>query len=128
MFILVYVDDIIITSSSSHAIPALLKKLRDDFALKDLGDLHYFLGIAVNKVKNGIVLSQDKYAIDLLKRAGMSMCKPVNMPLAMSEKISAHIDTPLGPKDVTRYRSIVSALQYLTLTRLDLANAVNKVC
>jgi hypothetical protein len=127
MFILVYVDDIIINSSNSNATSVLLKKLGDDFALKDLCDLHYFLGITVSKVKDGIVLSEDKYAIDLLKRPDMSSCKPVNTPLATSEKLSAHIGTPLGPQDATKYRSIVGALQYLTLTRPDLAFVVNKV-
>jgi histone deacetylase 1/2 len=49
MFILVYVDDIIVASSSQEAIKALLKDLEREFALKDLGDLHYFLGIEVKK-------------------------------------------------------------------------------
>jgi hypothetical protein len=109
-------------------VATLLEKLRDDFALKDLGDLHYFLGIEVNKVKDGIILSQDKYACDLLKRAGMTECKPASMPLATGGKLMAHSGTQLGSADATKYRSIVGALQYLTLTRLDLAFAVNKVC
>jgi hypothetical protein len=45
MYVLVYVDDIIVTSSTAQAVPMLIKNLGDDFALKDLGDLHYFLGI-----------------------------------------------------------------------------------
>jgi hypothetical protein len=53
-------------------VATLLEKLRDDFALKDLGDLHYFLVIEVNKIKDEIILSQDKYACDMLKRAGMA--------------------------------------------------------
>jgi hypothetical protein len=48
MFLLVYVDDIIVASSSSSVIDALLRDLNDDFALKDLGPLHYFLGIKCN--------------------------------------------------------------------------------
>jgi len=62
MFVLVYVDDIIVASSTPQATSALLGDLKEDFALKDLGDLHYFLGIEVNKVKDGILLTQDKYA------------------------------------------------------------------
>ncbi|KAK1616409.1 hypothetical protein QYE76_021926 [Lolium multiflorum] len=64
MFILVYVDDIIVASSSDAATTALLRKLNHDFALKDLGDLHFFLGIEVKKSSNGIVLTQEKYAMD----------------------------------------------------------------
>lgn len=85
MFVLVYVDDIIVASSSEKATTALLQDLKGDFALKDLGELHYFLGIEVSKVQNGIVLSQDKYANDLLKRVGMTNCKPANTPLSVSE-------------------------------------------
>jgi hypothetical protein len=57
MFILVYVDDIIVTSSKPQTVMTLLKNLCGDFALKDLGYLHYFLGIEVKKVHDGIVLS-----------------------------------------------------------------------
>jgi histone deacetylase 1/2 len=58
----------------------------------------------------------------------MSGCKPVSTPLSTSEKLSAFEGTLLGPNDATRYRSIVGALQYLTLTRPDIAFSVNKVC
>jgi hypothetical protein len=57
IFVLVYVDDIIMASSSPSATTALLQNLEKDFALKDLGDLHYFLGIEVTKIKNEILLS-----------------------------------------------------------------------
>jgi hypothetical protein len=116
MLILVYVDDIIITSSKPQAVSTLLQKLGDEFALKDLGDLHFFLRIEVKKVKDGIILLQDKYTGDLLKRVGMSMCKLVSSPL-VGGKLVAHVGTPLGPEDEKHYRSIVGALQYLTLTR-----------
>jgi len=76
----------------------------------------------------GIVLSQDKYASDLLKSVGMSSCKPVSAPLSASEKLTLNEGTPLGPKDTTHYRSVVGALQYLTLTRPDISYSVNKVC
>jgi hypothetical protein len=90
--------------------------------------LHYFLGIEVNKCTDGIVLTQGKYVSDLLKNACMTNCKPVSTPLSTSEKLSLHSGSPLGPEDATRYRSIVGALQYLTLTRPDIAFSVNKVC
>jgi histone deacetylase 1/2 len=58
MFVLIYVDDIIVASSVPSATTALLSDLNKEFALKDLGDLHYFLGIEVNKASDGIVLSK----------------------------------------------------------------------
>jgi hypothetical protein len=65
------VDDIIITSFSSSAVEALLRDLKSDFALKDLGPLSYFLGIEVKEATDGICLSQIKYNTDLLQRIGM---------------------------------------------------------
>jgi hypothetical protein len=106
----------------------LLHKLGNEFALKDLGDLHYFLGIEVQKVFDGIVLTQDKYASDLLQNVGMLNCKLVASPMSTSDKLSICEGTHLGWHDSTQYRSIVGALQYLTLTRHDISFAVNKVC
>jgi histone deacetylase 1/2 len=125
---LIYVDDIIVASSSQAATDALLRDLRQEFALKDLGDLHYFLGIEVTHASHGLVLNQAKYAHDILVRANMSACTTMPTPLSSTEKISAREGVLLGPEDSTRYRSMVGALQYLTLTRPDISYAVNKVC
>jgi hypothetical protein len=128
MFILVYVDNIIVASSSQTATMALLRNLAKEFALKDLGGLHFFLGIEMSKINEGILLTQRKYAMDLVKRAGMNSCNPVSTPISTTEKLSSDVGDPLGPNDATSFRSIVGGLQYLTLTRPDLAFAVNKVC
>jgi hypothetical protein len=85
---------------------ALLKDLNHEFALKDLGYLHFFLGVEVNKVDNGIVLSQAKYAQDILTRVGMVNCTGVATPLSASEKLTAHQGDLLGPADSTNYRSM----------------------
>jgi hypothetical protein len=128
IYVLVYVDDIIVVSSSQSATVALLHNLEKDFALKDLGDLHYFIGIEVTKIKDGILLSQSKYAMDILQRAGTSKCKVVATPLSSSEKLCVQGGDALGSVDATAYRSIVGGLQYFMLTRLDVAFSVNKVC
>jgi hypothetical protein len=128
IFALIYVDDIIVTSSSDHAITALLKDLNENFAIKDLGDLHFFLGIEVKRNSDGLILTQEKYAADLLARVGMSKCTTCPTPLSTSDKLSLTDGSPLGPADSTEYRSIVGALQYLTLTRPDLSFSVNKIC
>jgi hypothetical protein len=72
IFILVYVDDIIVTSSSQDVVHALLQDLKKEFALKDLGDLHYFLGIEVQRSKDGLLMKQQRYATDILLRVGMT--------------------------------------------------------
>ena len=58
IYILVYVDDIIVANSSPKATTALLKDPQKDFALKDLCDLHYFLGIKLRRSNDGLVLTQ----------------------------------------------------------------------
>jgi hypothetical protein len=106
MFLPMYVDDIIVISSSPAAVDALLKDSRSEFALKDPGNLHYFLGIQVMKKGNSLVLFQEKYASDLLNKVGMEKCKPVATPLSTSEKMSIEVGTRLGENDSTRYRSV----------------------
>lgn len=71
MFLLIYVDDIIVVSSSTKAVDALLSKLRSDSALKDPGPLHFFLGIVVQQITDGLLLTQEKYTKDLLHRLNM---------------------------------------------------------
>jgi predicted RecB family nuclease len=128
MYVYVYVDDVIVASSSSEATTVLLHDLVKDFALKDLGELYYFLGIEVTKTQQGIMLSQRKYYEDLLRKAGMQNCKAISTPLSTTERLSSHVAELLGPNDATNYRTLVGGLQYLTLTRLDLSFSVNKIC
>jgi hypothetical protein len=122
------VDDIIVASSSSFAVDALLCDLREDFALKDLGGLHYFQGNEVHKMRDGLLLTQEKYATELLEKANMKNCKSVSTRLPTAEKLSIEGGVLLEHEDSMRYRSIVGALQYLTLTRPYIAFSVNKVC
>ena len=73
-------------------------------------------------------MTQERYATDILKRVNMQLCKPISTPLSTTEKLSVTSGTRLGTEDSTRYRSVVGALQYLTLTRPDISFFVNKVC
>jgi hypothetical protein len=121
VFFLIYVDDIIVTNSSDHAIAAFVKDLNDDFAIKDLGELHYFLEIEVRKIQDSLLLTQEKYAMDILEKVGMRQCKS-------TPTLSLVSSDPLDSEDSTKYNhNIVGALQYLTLTRPDLSFSVNKV-
>jgi hypothetical protein len=82
----------------------------------------------VKKIQNGLILTQEKYSTNLLPRVGMIGCKVVPTPLSPIKPLSLSEGTLLGPEDITQYRTIVGALQYLTLTHPDLAFSVNKVC
>jgi len=126
MYLLIYVDDIIITASVPAAITELLQLLSNDFAVKELGDLHYFLGVEVIKVKSGLLLSQRRYILDLLKKTNMIEAKPVTSPMASSSTLSAFTGDPM--EDPSLYRSTVGSLQYLSLTHPHLSFAVNRVC
>jgi histone deacetylase 1/2 len=128
IYILVYVDDIIVVASSAQAADQLLVQLRQTFPVKDLGRLGFFLGIEVKHQQDGLHLSQQKYITDLLAKTNMTQAKTVSTPMASSEKLSRHVGVPLSAEEMTRYRSTVGALQYLTLTRPDISFSVNKVC
>jgi hypothetical protein len=65
--------------------------------------------------------------MDILTRVGMQNCKPMRTPFAVDEKLSLNDGDLLSATDATSYRSVVGALQYFTLTRLDISFAVNKV-
>jgi histone deacetylase 1/2 len=128
MYILVYVDDIILVSSSDTVADRLVSSLSTAFAVKDLGKLHYFLGLEVTHDDTGLSLTQKKYSQDLLRRAGMLQCKTASTPMSSSDKLTS-VDGPLlSSEEATEYRSIVGGLQYLTLTRPDISYAVNRVC
>jgi Reverse transcriptase (RNA-dependent DNA polymerase) len=125
VIILIYVDDIIITGSHQPYLFDIISKLQTHFAIKDLGDLHYFLGIEVTKTDTGLHLSQHKYVQDILHRALMHESKPFSSPMAPNLQLSKHDGDPL--LDTAKYRTIVGALQFATITRPDIAFAVNKV-
>jgi histone deacetylase 1/2 len=127
IFLLIYVDDIIVTSSSDIAIPAVLRDLNENFAIKDLGDLHYFLGIEVKRLHNGLLLTQEKYVTELLEKVGLHGRKSASTPLSSSDQLSLTGGSVLGSEDNTQYRSIVGALQYLTLTRPELTQLIKYV-
>ncbi|GKF14219.1 putative mitochondrial protein, partial [Tanacetum coccineum] len=83
-----------------------------EFAIKDLGDLSYFLGLEVSYTNDGLFLSQAKYATDVLTRAALLDSKPVSTPLAANEVFVTGGSLFANP---TLYRSLVGALQYLTI-------------
>lgn len=127
MFVLVYVDDILVTSSSTHAISALIKALNQEFSLKDLGQLNYFLGVEVKRTtEEGLHLSQSKCIKDLLTKAKMYTAKGVRSPMNPGQKLLSYGSYPVG--NCHTYRSVVGALQYLTITWPELAFSIHKVC
>jgi len=126
IILLIYVDDILITGTSSSYIFSLIQNLGRLFSMKDLGPLHYFLGLEAVYSTTGLHLTQTKYTMDLLFRTKFQDVKPISSPANAGKKLSLYDGDPLS--DPTEFRSVVGALQYLTLTRPDICFAVNQVC
>lgn len=122
--ILVYVDDLVITGNNIVVIQHL-KQYLDEFKIKNLGDLKYFLGIEACRSKNGLNICQRKYTMDILKEAGFLDCKLAATPIAAGQKL-VHDDTNLLP-DPRSYRRLVGRLIYLTATRPDIAFTVQQL-
>ena len=112
-YILLYVDDIILTASSDRLRKYFMTLLGSEFAMKDLGPLSFFLGIAVTRHAHGLFLSQKQYVTKIIERAGMFNCSATN-------------DAPFN--DPTKYRSLAGALQYLTFTRPDISYVLQQIC
>ncbi|KAF5443061.1 hypothetical protein F2P56_035653, partial [Juglans regia] len=115
-----------IPGSHNLVIASLIQQLKSDFTLKDLGSLHYFLGIQVKRDFHGLHRRQSKYILDVLHRAHMVGAKPYSAPCTSSSKLAASSGDPLP--HAIEYRQIVEALQYCTLTRLNIAYSANQLC
>ena len=124
ILLVVYVDDIVITGSDSKGISSLKSFFQSQFHTKDLGMLRYFLGIEVMRSKHGIFLSQRKYVFDLLYETGKLRVKPCNSPMVPGVHFTRKGETFKDPK---RYRRLVGKLNYLTVTRPDIAHSVSVV-
>ncbi|CAM8956843.1 unnamed protein product [Rhodiola kirilowii] len=121
--ILVYVDDIIITGTSQQLIDQVKHFIDTRFKTKDLGTLRFFLGIEVARSNSGIFLNQRKYALELIKDAGLLGCRPSSLPMDTKHKLALSTSPILD--DPTKYRRLVGQLIYLTVTRPDLAFPVH---
>ncbi|RVW59643.1 Retrovirus-related Pol polyprotein from transposon RE1 [Vitis vinifera] len=96
IYLVVYVDDIVITGSDQNDIQKLKQHIFTHFQTKDLGKLKYFLEIEIAQSSSGVVLSQRKYALDMLEETGMLDCKPVDTPMDPNVKLIPGQGEPLG--------------------------------
>uniref|UniRef100_A0A2N9HUN6 Reverse transcriptase Ty1/copia-type domain-containing protein n=1 Tax=Fagus sylvatica TaxID=28930 RepID=A0A2N9HUN6_FAGSY len=125
-YLLLYVDDIVLTSNTLAYLDQLIKSLSSVFELKDLGNLSYFLGLQVTRTSQALYLSQTKYATNLLHKHHMFDTKPAKTPCCPNTRLTHTDGTQLS--EPHSYRSLVGALHYLTFTRPDLSFAVHQVC
>ncbi|KAK9148869.1 hypothetical protein Scep_007626 [Stephania cephalantha] len=125
IIICLYVDDIIYTSSSSSLLNKFKSQMMHEFEMSDMGLLHYFLGLEVSQVEDGVFLSQRKYANDLLNKFGMSNCKPAATPMNLNEKLQLQDGAEMA--DAKLFKSLVGGLIYLTNTRPNIAFSVGVI-
>nr|GEU40862.1 hypothetical protein [Tanacetum cinerariifolium] len=120
LLVQIYVDDIIFGSTNPNLSKRFEKLMRRKFEMSMMGELKFFLGIQIHQSPRGIFINQAKYAQDILIKHGMTLCDSVGTPMA-----TKHIDANLSgtPIDQMKYRSMVEALMYLTVSRPDIMHA-----
>lgn len=123
--ILVYVDDLLLTGDDEEEMGRIKGALNEQFTIKDLGELTYFLGIEVSRKKEGILLNQRKFVLDILKSTHLEHCKAVAVPFPKGQKLSTEGGTALA--DPESYRRLIGKLLYLNLTRADISYAVQQL-
>lgn len=122
VYLVVYVDDLLITGNNDDYIVCIKKELKKVFDMIDLGLLHYYLGIEVIQNPKFIFISQKKYIGELLCRFGMQDYNSVSTLIERNLKISSNDGEAF--EDPTKYRQLVVSLIYLTTTRPNITFAV----
>ena len=125
ILLVLYMDDMILTGDDLSGIQELKDFLSQQFKMKDLGHLSYFLGLEITYFIDGLYITQAKYASELLSRARFTNSKTVDLLV----KLNAHL-TPTGGKPLSNpslYRRLVGNLVYLTVTRPNISYVVHQV-
>jgi Reverse transcriptase (RNA-dependent DNA polymerase) len=125
IIILVYVDDIIITGNNLEEIKRVKEKLKQNFDIKDLGLLKYFLGIEIAHSPKGLFISQRKYTLDLLKETGKLASKPTSTP--MEGRYTLNNEDGELLEDINHFQRLIGKLNYLTVTRSDISFSVSQI-
>ena len=114
LYFLVYVDDLIITGSDPSLVDTIIRKLDSKFSTKYLGVLSFFCGVEVLTTPVGLLLSQQKYVIDLLRKHNMLGSKPVSTLLVVDTSLTTKDGTT--PVNATMYCQVLGDLQHLWMT------------
>ena len=124
LILVLYVDDMFLTGEE-HLIAQCKRELAIEFEMKDLGLLHYFLGLEVRQETCEIFLSQGKYVRDILQKFGMLDCKPMATPMVTNLKKLHDAVTGSDLVDPTQFRQLIGSLLYLVHIKPDIYYAVS---
>ncbi|XP_015078103.1 uncharacterized protein LOC107021900 [Solanum pennellii] len=131
VIVLIYVDDLLVTGSSTELIDDTKQILQNNFNINDFGPLKYFLGIEFARKNKGFPIHQRKYALEIISDLGLGGSKPISTPVEVNMKLTTLVfDKYSGSSsdavllDPGEYQRLVGRLLYLTVTRPDLSYAV----
>lgn len=124
LFLVLYVDDIFLTGED-NLIEWCKKELINEFEMKYLGLLHYFLGLEVKQSKDEVFMSQGKYTMDILKMFDMLDCKSMSTTMVTNLKKLHDSNTRSDLIDSTMYKQLIGSLLYLIHTGPDICYVVN---
>ena len=124
LILVLYVDDLYLTEDEK-LIECCNKKLASKFDMKDLGQLHYFLGLEIRHQRDEIFLSQGKYNVNILGRFGMLDYKSMTTLMVTNLNKLHSLAHGLDLVDPTMYRQLTHSLMYLVNTRTNILFAVS---
>ena len=127
VYILVYVDDILIAAKDIAAVNNVKERLTSIFDVRDLGEAKYFLGMSLdrNRAEHTLKMSQHRLASELVDKYGLKEAKTKSIPMSPSIRITQTQEDKILDKEVYRYSELVGSLLYLSVcTRPDTAQAV----
>ena len=125
ILLLLYVDDMIITGDDFSGIQELKDFLSQQFEMKDLGHLNYFLGLEITHSIDRHYITQAKYAFELLSQVGLTNIKTVDIPIKLNVYLTPSRGKPLSNPSL--YKHLVGSLVYLIVTHPDIFYAVHQV-
>ncbi|XP_049414817.1 uncharacterized mitochondrial protein AtMg00810-like [Solanum stenotomum] len=118
--VLVYVDDLLITGSNQQLLCNTRLDIKKKFKMKDLGELKFFLGIEFSRSNKGILMSQRKYALELISESGLGGAKPTCTPLEMNQKlISVQYDEHINEGIAEGDNILTNTTKYQRLSHMN---------
>lgn len=126
LYLLIYINNILLIGNNQKAMQDLITNLHEPSHMKHLGHITTFLGIQTQHTNDTLNLTQNQYAMDILREFRMLTFKPLSTPSSYKPSSTPNYSLPFD--NLTLYRQLIGSLQYLTLTRPEISHVVNQLC